>query len=364
LISASGVLSSANMPNIAGRDSFAGTVLHTGNWPRDGYDFAGKRVAVIGTGSSGIQVMPELAKQAAQVTVFQRTAAYTIPARNAPLDPAVQAAIKADYRGYRERWGRMPLAAEFEHRNVSALTDPPESARAEMEARWAKGGVSFGAAFNDLMMDSEANKVAAVFVREKIRATVKDPATAEALSPKQLFGCKRVCLDSDYYASFNQPHVSLVNLAGGGIDRIVPEGIVVAGKTYAFDVIVFATGFDAMTGSLLRMGIRGKGGQSLADKWAAGARTYLGVQTQGFPNLFMVTGPQSPSVFTNMVPAIEQDVDFIADCLGYLKVKGLHSIEAQADAEDAWVKHVGAVAESTLYTRCNSWYLGDRKSGV
>ncbi len=358
LISASGVLSSANMPNIAGRDSFAGAVLHTGNWPRDGYDFAGKRVAVIGTGSSGIQVMPEIAKQAAQVTVFQRTAAYTIPARNAPLDPAVQAAIKADYRGYRERWGRMPLAAEFEHRNVSALTDPPESARAEMEARWAKGGVSFGAAFNDLMMDSEANKVAAEFVREKIRATVKDPATAEALSPKQLFGCKRVCLDSDYYATYNQPHVSLVNLAGGGIDRIVPEGIVVAGKTYACDVIVFATGFDAMTGSLLRMGIRGKGGQSLADKWAAGARTYLGVQTQGFPNLFMVTGPQSPSVFTNMVPAIEQDVDFIADCLGYLKVKGLHSIEAQAEAEDAWVKHVGAVAESTLYTSCNSWYLG------
>ena len=358
VIAASGVLSSANMPGIAGRDSFAGALLHTGNWPREGYDFAGKRVAVIGTGSSGIQVMPEIAKQAAQVTVFQRTAAYTIPARNAPLDPAVQAAIKADYKGYRERWSRMPLAAEFDHRNVSALTDPPESARAEMEARWAKGGVSFGAAFNDLMMDREANKVAAEFVREKIRATVKDPATAEALSPKQLFGCKRICLDSDYYATYNQPHVSLVNLEAGGIERIVPEGIVVAGQTHAFDVIVFATGFDAMTGSLLRMGISGKGGLSLAEKWAAGARTYLGVQTQGFPNLFLITGPQSPSVFTNMVPAIEQDVDFIAGCIGYLRDHGLHSMEADAAAEDAWVKQVTAVAESTLYTSCNSWYLG------
>lgn len=358
LIAASGVLSSANVPDIPGRDSFAGAQLHTGNWPREGFDFTGKRVAVIGTGSSGIQVIPEIAAQAAQLTVFQRTASYSIPARNAPLDPQALAAVKADYSALRERWSRLPIGAEFHHRDVSALEDPPESARAEMEARWARGGAPFGAAFNDLMFNRDANKVAADFVRDKIRATVKDPATAEALLPRQLFGCKRVCLDTNYFETFNLPHVSLVNLDGGSIERITAEGLVVAGKTHAVDVIVFATGFDAMTGTLLRMDIRGRDGQRLADKWAAGPRTYLGVQTQGFPNLFMVTGPQSPSVFTNMVPSIEQDVNFIAGCLGHMQARGLQRVEAQAGAEDDWVMHVGAVAESTLYTSCNSWYLG------
>lgn len=362
-IMATGCLSAANIPDIPGRDSFAGRILHTGNWPRDGVDFSGKRVAVIGTGSSGIQVIPEIARQAGHLTVFQRTASYSIPARNAPLDPGVQAAVKAEYKAMRQRVALMPIGAEFFHRDVSALAEAPEARHAVMEERWQKGGTSFGAAFNDLMFNADANKVAADFVRSKIVDTVKDPSTAQALLPKQLFGIKRICLDTDYYATYNRPNVTLVAMNGRGIERITPEGIVFDGQTHALDIIVFATGFDAMTGTLLRMDIRGRKGQRLADKWADGPRTYLGVQTQGFPNLFMITGPGSPSVFTNVVPSIEQDVNFIAGVLGHMQAHGRGQVEAEATAEEAWVKEVAAIAESTLYTQGTSWYLGSNIPG-
>ena len=356
-IMATGVLSSANIPAIPGLSDFPGQVLHTGNWPHAGVDFTGKRVGVVGTGSSGIQVIPEIAKQAAHLTVFQRTASYTIPARNAPLDPAAQAAVKADYQGLRQRVSLMPIGAEFYHRDVSALAEAPAAREAEMEARWRKGGTSFGAAFNDLMLSKEANQVAADFVRAKIRSLVADAATAERLMPKQLFGCKRICLDTDYYATFNRPNVSLVDVSGG-IEAATAQGLRVAGRDYALDTLVFATGFDAMTGALLKVDIRGVGGLPLSQKWAEGARTYLGLQVQGFPNLFTITGPQSPSVFTNMVPSIEQHVEFIADCIAYMQPRGLTRVEPVKAAEDAWVEHVGGIAASTLYASCNSWYLG------
>ncbi|MFM1887557.1 MAG: hypothetical protein RL026_2714 [Pseudomonadota bacterium] len=362
-IMATGCLSAANLPDIPGRDSFAGKIVHTGNWPRDGIDFSGKRVAVIGTGSSGIQVIPEIARTAAHLTVFQRTASYSIPARNAVLDPEVQAEVKRGYKAMRQRVALMPIGAEFFHRDVSALAEPAEARLAVMEERWQRGGTSFGAAFNDLMVNEDANKIAADFVRDKIRSTVKDPATAEALLPKHLFGIKRICLDSDYYATYNRPNVSLVAMQGRSIERIVPEGLVFDGKTHAVDIIVFATGFDAMTGTLLRMDIRGRNGLTLGQKWAAGPKTYLGIQTQGFPNLFMVTGPGSPSVFTNVVPSIEQDVNFIAGAIGHLQGQGLHEMEATTEAEEGWVKEVAAIADSTLYTKGNSWYLGSNIPG-
>jgi cyclohexanone monooxygenase len=357
-IMATGVLSAANIPAIPGLASFSGPIYHTGNWPQAGVDFTGQRVAVVGTGSSGIQVIPEIAKQAAHLTVVQRTASYTIPARNAPLDPALQSAVKADYPALRQRVSLMPIGAEFHHRDVSAVTEPAAARDAEFEARWQRGGSSFGAAFNDLLISEAANRHAADFVRTKIRAIVKDPATAARLEPQQLFGCKRICLDTDYYATFNRPNVSLVDVSREGIPAITPAGLELPGGEVAVDAIVFATGFDAMTGALDRIDIRGVDGLRLSEKWLQGARTYLGLQVQAFPNLFTITGPQSPSVFTNMVPSIEQHVNFIADCIGYMQSRSHTRVEPLKDAEDAWVAHVGEIAASTLYASCNSWYLG------
>jgi cyclohexanone monooxygenase len=358
VIMATGCLSSSNVPDIPGRDSFKGKILHTGRWPHEGVDFKGKRAAVIGTGSSGIQAIPEIAKDAAQLTVFQRTASYTIPAGNAPLDPEVQAKVKARYKAFREHNAKMPIGSDFDYGDQSALAVPPEAREAEYERRWDKGGSSFAAAYNDIIIDPEANKTAADFVRAKIRQIVKDPATAEALSPHQTLGCKRLCLDTGYYATFNRPNVRLVDVGRAPIEAITPEGIRAGGEDFVLDIIVFATGFDAMTGALDRIDIRGMGGLRLKDKWAAGPRTYLGLQSEGFPNLFTITGPQSPSVLTNMAPSIEQHVNFIAELIGHMRARGLTTVEPERPAEDAWVEHVGAIAAATLYPTCNSWYLG------
>ncbi len=357
-IMATGCLSSSNLPAVPGMETFDGLVCHTGRWPGAGVDLAGKRVAVIGTGSSAIQAIPEIARDAAHLTVFQRTATYSVPAANGPLDPDLQRRVKADYPAFRLRNSQMPIGANFNHRDVSALAAPPEERDAEYEARWRQGGTSFAAAFNDLLVSEAANRTAADFVRAKVRSIVKDPETAELLAPRQTFGCKRLCLDTGYYATFNRPNVRLVDVNRAPIETIVPGGLIAGGETHALDVIVFATGFDALTGALDRIDIRGKGGLRLKDKWAEGPRTYLGLQSAGFPNLFTVTGPQSPSVLTNMVPSIEQHVNFIADCISHMRDQELTSIEAEATAEDAWVEHVGAIAASTLYPTCNSWYLG------
>jgi len=357
-VMATGSLSSSNLPAVPGLETFEGLVCHTGRWPRSGVDFSGRRVAVIGTGSSAIQAIPEIARQAARLTVFQRTATYSVPAGNAPLDPEVQRRVKADYRAFRLRNSLMPIGADFDHRDVSALAVPPADRDAEYEARWRRGGACFAAAFNDLVISEEANRTAADFVRAKIRAIVTDPVTAEALSPGHTFGCKRLCLDTGYYETFNRPNVRLVDVNRAPIEAILPEGLKAGGEVHAVDIIVFATGFDALTGALDRIDIRGRGGLRLKDKWAEGARTYLGLQSEGFPNLFTITGPQSPSVFTNMVPSIEQHVDFIADCIAHMRERGFRSVEPHRPAEDAWVEHVGAIAAATLYPTCNSWYLG------
>ena len=362
-VMATGCLSSTNLPDFPGLDSFRGERYHTGQWPHEGVDFTGRRVGVIGTGSSAIQSVPIIAQQAAQLTVFQRTASYTIPAHNSALAPAEVQAIKADYRGFRERNKQQPFGVDFRSSKASALEVSAEEREREYEDRWQRGGLAFLGAFGDLLFNPEANATAAGFIRRKIASLVRDPVLAAKLAPTQIVGCKRLCVDTGYYETFNRPNVALVDVGETPIEAITPAGIRVGGREYAFDCLVFATGFDAMTGALLKIDVRGRAGQTLQQKWAEGPRTYLGLQTVGFPNLFTITGPGSPSVLTNMLPSIEQHVEWIADCIHHVCRQGLRTIEATQPAEDAWVEHVNGVANQTLYPGCNSWYLGANVPG-
>jgi cyclohexanone monooxygenase len=365
LVMATGCLSSTNLPEIKGLESFAGDRYHTGAWPHEQVDFRGKRVGVIGTGSSAIQSIPIIAEQAKALTVFQRTANFSVPAYNAPLDPAYEARIKADYANFRARNSLQinAFGSNMPRSSIPARDMTPAERRAAFEARWQYGGLFFLGALGDLLLDKEANDMAAEFVRGKIRSIVRDPAVAELLSPKQVIGCKRLCVDSGYYATFNRPNVRLVDISATGIDEITPEGVRVNGASYGVDALVFATGFDAMTGTLLKIDIHGRGGYALRDAWQAGPRTYLGLCVAGFPSLFTITGPGSPSVLTNMMVSIEQHVDWIADCIAHLRSSGKRSIEATPEAQQAWVEHVNAVAGRTLYPQCNSWYLGANVPG-
>jgi cyclohexanone monooxygenase len=361
---ASGCLSSLHRPPLPGLDEFAGDWCHTARWPHEGVALAGRRVGVIGTGSTGIQLIPQLAKQAEHLYVFQRTANFSMPAHNAPLEPERQRAIKATYRD-RRRLARESLSGvPGSHPDAvpqrSALDVTPEEREAIFERGWADGGIGgVLLAFNDINTNPDANRTAAEFVRSKIRQTVEDPATAEALCPTtHPIGTKRICVDIDYHATYNRDNVTLVDVRRDPIVGVHEHGLRTAGAEYELDLIVFATGFDAITGALLEIDIRGRGGRRLTDKWSEGPRAYLGLATAGFPNLFLVTGPGSPSVLSNMVCSIEQHVDWIADCLGYLREHGLETIEATPDAEDGWVNHVAEVAGATLFPLANSWYVG------
>ena len=359
-IMAVGCLSAAQAPAHP-RTSLASAAAchHTGAWPHEGVDFTGQRVGVIGTGSSAIQAIPIIARQAAQLVVFQRTPNFSIPARNAPLDPEHERRVKADYAAHRR------LARESRAGFVIPLNDTPalattaEERRRAYEARWARGGFGFLGAFNDLRTDTAANDTAAEFVRAKIRAIVRDPTVAAALAPTDYpIGTKRLCLDTDYYATFNRANVTLVDLRRAPIEAITPTGVRTREREYDLDSLVLATGFDAMTGPLTRIDIRGRAGRALTETWAAGPRAYLGLAAAGFPNLFLITGPGSPSVLSNMLVSIEQHVDWIADCLTLLRVRGLAGIEATAEAEAAWAAHVEEMANATLYPLANSWYMG------
>jgi cyclohexanone monooxygenase len=360
VVMATGCLSTANRPDIKGLENFDGAIYHTGEWPHAEVDFTGRRVGVIGTGSSAIQSIPIIAGQARSLVVFQRTANYSVPAHNAPLDPAYETRIKADYANFRARNSLQinAFGSNLPRSPVLAREMAPEERRTAFEARWQYGGLFFLGALGDLLLDREANEMAAEFVRGKIRGIVRDPAVAELLSPKQVIGCKRLCVDSGYYATFNRPNVRLVDISRSGIDEITPAGARVDGASFDLDALVFATGFDAMTGTLLKIDIRGRGGRTLREAWEAGPRTYLGLSVAGFPNFFTISGPGSPSVLTNMIVSIEQHVNWIADCIAQLRAQGRASIEARPEAQEAWVEHVNAVAGRTLYTQCNSWYVG------
>jgi cation diffusion facilitator CzcD-associated flavoprotein CzcO len=360
-----GCLSSSKLPEIAGIDTFRGQTYHTGRWPHEGVDLTGRRVAVIGTGSSAIQSIPQIAEQAAHLTVFQRTPNFSLPALNRPMDREAEAAMKAVYPDHRQaaRYSRGGVPGAVPEKSALEVSD--EERLATYEAAWNAGSLAaILGSYNDLMVDKAANDTAAEFIRSKVRSIVQDPDVAEILAPKDHpFGTKRPCLDSGYYATYNRDDVSLVDLRATSIKEITPTGILTTDGEYDFDVIVFATGFDAMTGPLLAVDIRGRDGLSLRDKWAAGPRTYLGLGTAGFPNLFTITGPGSPSVLSNMIVSIEQHVDWIADCIAALRSQGLSTIEATLAAEDAWVDHVNEAGHATLYPTANSWYMGANVPG-
>ena len=387
---ATGCLSVPTTPDLPGLDDFAGTVLHTGRWPEDQPDLAGKRVGIIGTGSSGVQAIPELAERSGHLTVFQRSPVYTVPANNRPLRPDVVAEFKTRYPEIRER----------QRNSVSGFLGPTALRRAKPERERGRGADDTGGPagtpqqerrpglldlrpaerreafdahgpaafmrFRDVYVDPEANEVACELFRHEIDKLIDDPAVAEALKPTGYpLACKRQVLDTDYYRTFNRSDVTLVDLRRHPLLRITPSGARTEAGEVPLDVLVLATGFDAMTGALTRIDIRGRAGRRLTDAWADGPRTYLGLQVAGFPNLFTITGPGSPSVLANMIVAIEHHVDWIIDCLDDLDRDGAATIEPSPDAVDAWVDHVNEVAEGTMYTapNCNSWYLGSNIDG-
>jgi cation diffusion facilitator CzcD-associated flavoprotein CzcO len=361
VVMATGQLSVAKPPELPGLDDFLGETHHTGHWPREGVDLSGRRVGVIGTGSSGVQSIPHLAEQAAHLTVFQRTAHYAIPAHNRPLDPAYVADLKARFAEYREHARNHPGGTHRFLGQDSALDIDPEALRENLEGYYAKGGPDILAAYRDIITDRGANERVAAFLRAKVGEVVRDPVTAAKLTPRGYpVGAKRLVLEIGYYETFNREDVTLDN---SPIQRVEPDGVRTAEHSHELDVLVFATGFDALTGALLRIDVRGRGGLSLREKWAAGPRTYLGISTHGFPNLFVVAGPGSPSVISNVVVSIEQHVEWITDHIAYLAKNGLTRSEAALDEENAWVAHVNETAAATLYPVANSWYLGANVPG-
>ncbi|MEU4326021.1 flavin-containing monooxygenase [Nonomuraea dietziae] len=363
LVMATGCLSVPKPVEVDGLASFRGEWHHTGRWPHEGVDFTGRRVGVIGTGSSGIQSIPVIAEQAGHLTVFQRTPNFSLPAYNGPLTPETRRAVKAAY-GLRRSLARQTHSGiPAEPAVQSALEVGHEERLARYQAGWERGSlVGILGAYTDLLIDRAANDTAAEFVRSKIRELVEDPADAESLSPRDHpFGAKRPCLDSGYFETFNRDDVTLVDVREDPIAEITAKGLrTTGGSEYELDTLVFATGFDAMTGALTAVDIRGAHGRSLRETWEAGPRTYLGLAAAGFPNLFTVTGPGSPSVLSNMVVSIEQHVDWIADCLAFLEGR---TIEATAAAQEAWTAHVREVGAATLYPAADSWYMGANVPG-
>lgn len=364
VVMATGPLSAAMTPDFPGLDTFGGEVYHTAHWPHEGVDFTGKRVAVIGTGSSGIQSIPIIAEQAEQLHVFQRTANYSVPAGNRPLTSAEVADIKANYAERRRMSWRSGGGSPHVAHPKLTMEATAQERREAFEKRWELGGVLFSKTFADQMTSLEANEEARKFYEAKIRAVIDDPDVADALIPNDHpIGTKRICTDSNYFQTFNRPNVTLVNVRKTPIESIDESGINTTDGHYAIDALVLATGFDAMTGTLAKIDIVGRGGEKLVDDWAAGPRTYLGLGTDGFPNLFLVSGPGAPAVLANMVLHAEAHVNWIADAIAYLDQHGYSAMEPTADAVDGWIAECAQRAESTLFTKANSWYMGANVPG-
>jgi cation diffusion facilitator CzcD-associated flavoprotein CzcO/acetyl esterase/lipase len=364
-VMATGCLSLPKSPDIEGVDRFRGEVFFTGRWPHHKVDFTGKRVAVVGTGSSGIQSIPLIAEEASQLVVFQRTPNFSVPAHNGPPDPERVAALARDREAYREsaRWSRGGVPTEMTE--IMGVTAPEEVRRQRFEAAWEAGELfAILSVFADQGVNLASNDILSEMIREKIRSVVRDPETAEALCPKDYpFGTKRPCLDTNYFETFNLPHVRLVDLRKTPISTITETGIDTVDGSFEFDAIVFATGFDAVTGPLVSVDIAGRDGVTLREKWADGPSTYLGLTTVGFPNFFAITGPQSPSVLSNMVVSIEQHADWVVDCLEYMRAHRFETIEPTPTAEAGWNQHCDDCAAITLYPLANSWYMGANVPG-
>src|SRR5262245_29121679 len=366
LITAVGSLSHTNMPPFQGLEKFRGTWYHTSRFPHAGVDFTGKRVGVVGTGATAVQAIPEIAQQAKHLTVFQRTANYCVPARNGKVDPEVVKARKEDYAGVVQRLRESFFGMEHYFIPKSVLETTPEEREREFDRMWDAGGFAFWLAnYQDMFFDQNANDLCADYIRRKIRRIVKDPMVAERLIPKgHAYGTKRQPLDTNYYETFNKDNVVLVDAqTDGGIEEVTERGIRAGGREYPLDIIVFATGFDALTGPLKALNLKGRGGRALDDQWPDGPHTYLGIAVAGFPNLFTITGPQSPSVLSNMPVSIEQHVEWITDCIDHMRKTGKTTIEAKPPAQDQWVAHVNEVVGATLMTGANSWYMSANIAG-
>ena len=363
VVLAVGCLSAVNRPAIGGIEDFEGAIYHTGEWPHEGVDFTGLDVGVIGTGSSGVQAIPKIAEQARHLFVFQRTPNYVVPAQNRPLGAEEVKRLKARYGELRAMARKTPTGNPFDINPQRAMAVSAEEREREYERCWQEGGLALFGAFADLLVDPRANETAAEFVRGKIRAIVKDREVAERLCPHDVILCKRLCVDTGYFETYNRDNVTLVDVSDTPIDRLTRDGLTVGGKPYKLDAIVFATGFDAMTGSILAIDIRGAGGIALRDEWREGPRTYLGLAVAGFANLFMITGPGSPSVLTNMIATIEQHVEWIADCIGHVAGENRSLVAASEEAQDAWMAHCAEIADQTLKVSCNSWYVGANVPG-
>ena len=360
VIAAVGSLSTYNIPKFKGIEKFKGQWYHTNQFPKNGVDFTGKRVGIVGTGATAVQAIPEIAQQAKHLTVFQRTANYCVPARNGKVDPEVIKARKADYDGVVKRTRESFFGQEHYFIMKSALEATPEEREREFDRMWDAGGFAFWLGnYMDMFFSQEANDLCADYIKRKIRATVIDPAIAERLIPKgYAYGTKRQPLDTNYYETFNRTNVQLVDAnTDGAIEEITEKGIRAGGKEYEFDIIVFATGFDAMTGPLKALNLKGRGGRTLDKEWADGPHSYLGISVAGFPNLFTITGPQSPSVLSNMPVSIEQHVEWVTDCIDNMRKAEKTTIEATPEAQEAWVAHVNEVVNATLMVGANSWYM-------
>ena len=363
-IMATGCLSIPKDPDIPGLDQFAGPVYFTSRWPHEDIDFSGQTVGLIGTGSSGIQIAPELAKAAEELLVFQRTPSFTIPARNADLPEGFLSEVKSTYSERRERARRHPAGHLRPLTKRTTFSYKDDERLESFERAWQRGGLEILGTFGDLVVDEIANAEIVRLIHNKIDEEIADPAVAAVLKPQSSpFGARRICLDTDYYATFNRVNVSLVDVLTDPIESVVADGVKTRNGHYQLDALVLATGFDAMTGALLKIDIRGRGGLQLSDKWGSGPVSYLGIAVEGFPNLFTITGPGSPSVLTNVVAAIEQHVEWLAKLLNHMEQQGLETVEADADAEQDWVRHVYDLAASTLMMRANSWYLGANVPG-
>jgi cyclohexanone monooxygenase len=364
LIMATGALSEPNLPDVPGIRDFAGPVYHTGRWPMEPVDFTGLDVGVIGTGSSAIQSIPIIAREARSLTVFQRTANFVIPAWNKPLAPEVEAEFKANHDVYRETMRRSSGGYLIEANEAPLMSLPREVVLAELERQYRVGGLAFTHAYADSKSDRRANEVVADFMRDKIRGRVKDKALAEKLVPRDYpFGTKRLCVDTDYFETYNRPNVTLVDLRATPLERADATGLTTTERRFALDALVCATGFDAVTGALNAVDLRGRGGVALRDLWKNGPSTYLGLTVAGFPNLFTMIGPQSPSILSNVIVSIEQHVEWIGDCLAHLRQRGLTRIEAAPAAQMAWVERCNALAAATFYPEAASWYMGANVPG-
>ncbi|MFM9279632.1 flavin-containing monooxygenase [Paenibacillus jiagnxiensis] len=365
-ITAVGCLSVSNMPKFKGIENFTGEWYHTGHWPHEKVEFKGKRVGVIGTGSSGIQIIPAIAKEAEHLTVFQRTPQFSAPARNQPNSPEYISQVRENYSEIRKQMYSSFIGVPEIPQDRSALDDTSEERRQVFETAWEQGKIhSLLFSYKDIAFTPEANETVAEFVRSKIREVVKDEKVAEKLMPNHYYGMKRPIIDTDYFETYNRENVTLADIKNAPIEEITSTGIRTADAEYELDMIVFATGFDATTGPLFKIDIRGRDGISLKEKWEGGfqIRTYLGIGTAGFPNMFILTGPLSPSSYSNMLVSIEQHVEWVSDCINYMRDNNKEVIEVNAEAENAWTKHSHEVVEPTLFVKTDSWYMGANIEG-